>query len=567
MGRKSPRHAVPNPSDRSESLPPAYSSRPPSLRPRLNEQTPLLSNVVKSTPSETQHTPDPPLYLQIIPLLILAVAAFFLYKFFFGGSASLPPVPDSPIYSVAIIGAGPAGISAAQHLHLKSIEKGIHLNITLFESGPLLGGQLALNASTGDPVFPYDDPAQNPISAEDIAGTALVWSNPLFTKTYEATLGDNVDFSERPSQQVSYFSDGHVVSETTRPYSKTPTTNWLGLIWKYGSSIWRAGAMAKDGKDLRDRFVDAPLTSDVTQLLISLGFYDFVEELAQTGLEHRGISDPYVTEVLSPQVEKAYAQRLPSLSTLAMILAVSKEDHANSYVGGELIDRLEQIVSAIGVNVRMATEVASIKHSQLNKWESAWLVGYGAFGLSNVQAEAFDRVIIAAPNFDLYQASSINDVEAASVLTYQPAHVTFFTVPSRLNPDVFGNADQILFLEQQGEDDRFAGLRELAYVRELVRVGDDGDKMLEHLYRVLSHGDATAQLEKLELGITWLYQTRIENAYPDLFPFRRFPPFKLSDKGLWWTSAIHAVASTVDMSCLAGKIVAEEVIKDLEKEE
>ncbi|KAI1208785.1 uncharacterized protein F4807DRAFT_429434 [Annulohypoxylon truncatum] len=547
---------------RSESPPPAYSSRPPSIYQRLrSERTPLIPSAVNSKSIPDVVVKPPLACLQLLGLVLFFLPFFFLYHFFSGGP-SLPP-PPIPTYSVAIIGAGPAGISAAQHLYCNSRGRRFHLNITLFESAPSIGGQLALNASTGGPVFPYDDDEQNPISAEDIAGTALVWGNPLFTKASEATLGDRVGFSERPSQMVGYYSD-QVVSDTTRPYSKTPTTSWLGQIFRYGSSVWRAGAMAKDGTSLRDRFVDPHPTTDLMQLMISLGILDSVQEPAQDGLDNRGISGGYVTEVLGPQVERAYFQKVSEISTLAAMLGVAQEDYANFYVGGELIDRLEQIISATDAHVRVGATVAGIKHAYIDEEKPAWLLSYGALGVSGIQAEAFDKVIIAAPEFNLYQVSSIDDIEAASVLTYRPVYITFFTTPSRLRPDLFrDDLDQILFFNNEAEDSPFTGFRELAFVREVVRVGNDGNRVVEHLYRILSDGGAIEQLRQLNQEITWIYQTRLENGYPDLYPFKRYPPFKLSSQGLWWTSAIHSIASTVDMSWLAGQIVAEEVLKDL----
>ncbi|KAI1455694.1 hypothetical protein F4805DRAFT_459529 [Annulohypoxylon moriforme] len=546
-------------SDRSESPPPAYSSRPPSMHQRSwSEQTPLIS---KSTSNQVAKPFS--MCLQLLGLVIVFLPFFFLYNLFFGGPSRLStPPPPLPTYSVAIIGAGPAGISAAQHLYQKSGGRDFNLNITLFESAPAIGGQLVLNASTGGLVFPYDDDEQSPITAEDIAGTALVWGNPLFTKTSEAALGDNVQFSECPSQQVGYYSD-HIVSETTRPYSKTPITSWLGLIFKYGSSVWRAGALTKDGTGLRDRFVDPPLTTDSMQLMISLGILDSVQERAQNGLDNRGIGGAYVTEILGPQVQRAHFQKIPETSTLAMLLAAAQEDYASFYVGGELIDRLEQVISAIGANVRASATVAGIKHEYLSEDDSAWLVSYDALGLPSLQAEAFDKVIIAAPNFDLYQASSIDDIEAASVLTYQPVYITFFTTTSRFRSDLFNDLNQILFFEDQAEDSAFRGVRELAFVREVARIGDDGNRVVEYLYRSLSEGDVMERFHQLDQEITWQHQAKLENAYPDLYSFRRYPAFKLSDKGLWWTSAIHTIASTVDMSWLAGQIVAEGVIKDL----
>ncbi|KAI1780018.1 hypothetical protein F4818DRAFT_401495 [Hypoxylon cercidicola] len=572
MARHSRRYSSLASSDRGGSPPPAYMPPWPCWN---NEQTPLLKRDRDSESSlENGTSICLGLISLVIQLAIIVLFGFALYKILLlilstiSPHAAIPAPPLLPLlpptYSVAIIGAGPAGISAAQYLHSKAGSLDVRFNITLFESAPSIGGQLALNDSTGGPVFPYNDRTQDPIIAEDIAGSALMWSNPLFTKASEQILGVNTEFSELPSQQVGYFDGERMVSQTTRPYSKTPTSSWLRLIWKYGSSTWRAGAMSKEG-DLRERFTNPPLISDIMQLMVSLDVVQPVQEYAHSGLDSRGIGDPYVTEILAPQAERALSQRVPDISTLAVALSAFQEDVANAYVGGELLDTLEQILGATGTTVRAATEVSGLRHAEIRDDASAWLVKYDARGASGSRAEAFDRVIIAAPCFDLYRAASVDDIEAASVMTYRAAYVTFFTLPARLNPDVYGEVEQVLFLEKQEEGDSLGGVRELAFVREVDRVTVDGNRKIEHMYRALSDGDATERLQQLDLEVTWSYQARLDNAYPLLYPSRRLPPFKLSEKGLWWTPAIHAIASTVDMSWLAGQIVAEEVVKDVLK--
>ena len=109
-------------------------------------------------------------------------------------------------------GGGPAGISATQHLRApEAAAIGMHLDITVFEAAPLIGGKLALfpspqspsPASEGDArVFPWNDSRLDPLSAEDVAGPALLWGNPLFTRASEEVLGDAVEFFELPAQEV-----------------------------------------------------------------------------------------------------------------------------------------------------------------------------------------------------------------------------------------------------------------------------------------------------------------------------------------------------------------------------
>ncbi|KAK6954373.1 hypothetical protein Daesc_004340 [Daldinia eschscholtzii] len=600
-------NSTPAPSYRSQTPPPAYTYDPPPPRswgrPPPLEYTPLIRKepepgrphiIISGFRTFYACIRDSSILLfsciaDCFKLLLVFIGEFFLQLLVFALIVtfifyvpslsrflkSLFVVPPPPVYSVAIIGmytlkrlkrpsrkrgAGPAGICAAQHLYHRARARGVHVNITIFESAPVIGGQLALNSSTGSPVFPYDDPTQDPIIAEDIAGTALLWGNPLFTKTSEKILGDEVQISEADSQQVSYFSGDHVVAETTRPYAKTPFFDWTGLIFRYGSSVWSAGVMAKQGAELQDRLVDLPLVPDIAQLMISIGIFDYVKKSTRQELNDRGIGGAYVPEVLSPEVGRVYSQSMSDISALALMLAAGIEDTASAYVGGELIERLEMIVSAIGAHVRESTEVHGIKYARIDEDNSTWLVQHSSPSSSGrLQAEPFDKVIIAAPKFDLYRAASAEDVEAASVLAYHTAHVAFFTVPRRI--DAYGgDVNQVLFLENA-----LGGIRELAFVREIARIGDDGHSTVEYLYRALADNDALEQLEQLNLRISWSYQKKLENAYPYMLPTTRFPPFKLSDKGLWWTSAIHMIASTVDTSCHAGKIVAEQLINELRR--
>lgn len=80
----------------------------------------------------------------------------------------------------------------------------MQFNITIFESKPGVGGMLAFHDSEGSPssVFPGDDPLQVPITAEDVAGKALMWNNALFSHDSEEILGDAVDFVELGIERV-----------------------------------------------------------------------------------------------------------------------------------------------------------------------------------------------------------------------------------------------------------------------------------------------------------------------------------------------------------------------------
>ncbi|KAI1110506.1 hypothetical protein F5Y14DRAFT_359861 [Nemania sp. NC0429] len=131
------------------------------------------------------------------------VAGFYALQFLLQyWTSSQAPLGPPPTYNVAIIGAGPAGIAAAQRLRTSPRARGLRFNITIYEAKPVLGGALALCGANGSLVFPKDDTTQSPITAEDIAGKGLAWSNELFTRDSERVLGDSVHFLELTPEKI-----------------------------------------------------------------------------------------------------------------------------------------------------------------------------------------------------------------------------------------------------------------------------------------------------------------------------------------------------------------------------
>jgi hypothetical protein len=78
------------------------------------------------------------------------------------------------------VGAGPAGISAASELRrLDNGKSTNYIDITIFDRGHIIGGRLtnpvvAGRSTTYGKIFPFDDPRQDPISPEEIAGAPLL---------------------------------------------------------------------------------------------------------------------------------------------------------------------------------------------------------------------------------------------------------------------------------------------------------------------------------------------------------------------------------------------------------
>ncbi|KAI0438778.1 hypothetical protein F4803DRAFT_533830 [Xylaria telfairii] len=550
---------------------PPYSKRAAAA----TEQEPLLT----SHGTESRHVTRKPnaRRLTIALLALHLVAGLYIFRLLVHswGSMHVPPAP-LPIYNVAIIGAGPAGIAAAQHLHNSPSTRYVQFNVTIFESRPVLGGVLAFHDANGSSVFPKDDLTQSPITAEDITGSALMWDNALFTRDSEKILKDKVDFFELGPEQIGYYRNTVKVATTVHPYEKTPMLMWLQLLWTYGSSISRGDKLAKDGT-LRNAMLNVPLIPDVEKIFKSLNVLNPLKQQANELLKGCGISEQYAKEILEPQVQRAYGQSVNQVTGLTAMMAAAREESANAYGGGDLIERLQRIVQKMDVGIRTSTRVTGIKYLEEYEKRPAWLIRYESADSSGsgYSFELFDKVIMAALDLDVQLENGDEptpglmthyNTDATAVTAsmqetdpFIPVHLTFFTSDAKLSP-WSQDEGQVLFLETQAA----AGMRELALVREIVTYHDFSTKV-EYLYRVLSDRPVLKELQS-HTKITWSREKSIEKAYPVSFPLQRYPPFKLPwAHGFWWTSVMQRAGTSIDLNWLAGKVVAQELIEEVTK--
>ncbi|KAI1356938.1 hypothetical protein F5Y01DRAFT_309482 [Xylaria sp. FL0043] len=453
---------------------------------------------------------------------IISIISLWMYWY-----AAAPNEPSPlPTYSVAIIsrslcaevllqgsffpngqavfnlptGAGPAGISAAQHLHNSPSARYMQFNVTIYESNPVVGGALALHETNGSYIYPKDDPTQDAIVAEDIAGTSLMWNNALFTQDSEEALMKKIEFVEVESQEE------HHRSELT----------------------WRGDKLVQDGS-LRKAMLKAELVPDLEKIFKPLGVLKPLQKQAKDLVRDRRISDRYATDLLEPQVRRAYGQSLDQVTGFAAMMAASQEESANCYKGGDLIQQLQRVVHDIDVKVHTATRVTQLKYVELSEKRRSWLIRHesaedGSNG-GNSSLEMFDKVIMAALDFDVQIQNG--DEPMLDLRTYYnvsantagaklrddgdpvvPVHVTFSTSTARLRSP--WDDEQVLFVEPQAP----AGMRELILVREIVNSRDDNGMDVEYLYRVLSQGPVLDELRS-RTNITWSYQTKVR---PSVLP-------------------------------------------------
>ncbi|KAI1176980.1 hypothetical protein F4777DRAFT_544144 [Nemania sp. FL0916] len=573
---------------------PSYAQATATTAGANTEQSPLLSSrSPHSSPrihiSIRFRNRNPTVWPVVIAVVGLhLIAGYYVFRYLTDHWRSIPPLNT---YNVAVIGAGPTGIAAAQYLHDASRNQNVRFRITIYESKPVVGGVLALHDVNGSSVFPKDDPMQSPIAAEDIAGNALTWSNALFTRDSQHFLKDNVNVVELGPENIGYYKNAVKIVSATRPYRETPLNTWLWMVWNYGSSVWRGDNLAQAG-NLRKAIFKVPLVSDIDKIFSSLGVLKPLRQQAKTTLKDRGISDQYAADILEPQVQRACGQSLNQVTGLTAMMAASEEDSANTYQGGDLLERLRRIVSEMDdVDVRTSTRVVGIRQAEISENHTAWLVRYeeGTDDSNrNESIESFDKVIMAAADFSIefenseapslallahYNADAADTTTTTTTETvkraespYIPVYITFFTTREKLS-SWYHDDNQMLFVEPveesgEGEGGRGSGMQELAFVREITDARGWYPRV-EYLYRALSRRPVLEDLKR-RIEMTWSYEAKIDSAYPISLPVHSFPSFRLPwAKGLWWTSVIQRAATSVDLNWLAGKIVARDLIREV----
>ncbi|KAF2968127.1 hypothetical protein GQX73_g5447 [Xylaria multiplex] len=372
---------------------------------------------------------------------------------------------------------------------------------------------------------------QSPITAEDIAGTALVWNNALFTRVSEKALQDKIDFTELEPEQIDYYRNTVKTVTASRPYRNSDVD--------MGPTLMGLRKFCPQDGVLRQEMMKAPLAPNLERIFHSLGILGALQQRSGDMLKGRSISERYAREILEPQVQRAYGQSLNQVSALAVMLAAAQEETANAYQGGDLIQRLRHIVDELDV------EEVGEKHP-------AWLIRHESAdtGDSDPSIEVFDKVIVAALDFDIELENGNlpvlglpNHYGIGATMQngnyFVPVHITFFTSDAKLSP--WDQDEEVLFLEP------YEGF----------------STKTEYLYRVLSVRPVLDELKR-RATITWSYEITIEKAYPVLSPLQRFPSFELPwAKGFWWTSIIQRGGTSVDLNWLAGKVAAEDLIKQI----
>jgi prenylcysteine oxidase/farnesylcysteine lyase len=176
--------------------------------------------------------------LQLKPALTWAATA--------GLALAASPISTREVKNVAIIGAGPAGASAAFHLQEYADDAGIAVNITIFEKTDRIGGRTLTVNAFDDPALPVELGASIFVGVNHIMNAAVARYG-LSLRDVEGPGADDItaiwngdEFVYESSKQTSWWWDA--------------TKMW----WKYGTSPYSAMKLVKTTVDKFLNLYDPP---------------------------------------------------------------------------------------------------------------------------------------------------------------------------------------------------------------------------------------------------------------------------------------------------------------------
>jgi prenylcysteine oxidase / farnesylcysteine lyase len=458
-----------------------------------------------------------------------------------------------------LIGAGPAGVSAAHTLSTSFKSPGTKLEIVLFEQKERIGGRMVLDHSL------HMKGIESSLHTGDVAAGGV--GHSVLRDRARTQLG--IEFGQERkgrAKEVGFFDGRSIVAKVTRPLDEMGWGAWLELVWKYKFSFLNAkqlptGTMASFGRLLRSR---QPHES-VGDMVKAAKLGSVVGLSAVERLRINGIGGDYVDEVLEPQIWRQTGQGVEELSDLAISMAVEREEQVSAIDGGILLLAFEKFVKRSKADLRLGTRVAGLRREFVGRGDKSWILECRQSGDHGIEYETFDHVVLAGPwNTSSFHTDYRRQVEE---VYYRSLWITFLLSTKELNKEYFGSSEempsQILPIASANLPSELHGIHEISYVRDIFGP-DVNTESVRKLYRILSDRPLSEDsiLAFGEGGVLETYEERIEHAYPLMWPRKgKFGEFKVQE-GLWHTGVVEGLGSSVDLSWVAGENVGKLIARE-----
>lgn len=450
---------------------------------------------------------------------------------------------------------------------------------------------MALDLKPGSP-FPVHG-----FEIEDVASSELFPKNSLMQE--KAIKFQHLGLQREgkvESAEVGFWDGKEMYVTVERPVGRIGWGEWMGLVLRYGASVWRArklpeGTMKSFTEMLKARSMksgsfkcgEGNLTME--DIVSAAGLSSAISTSAQDRLGKNGISGTYADEIIGPQLRHQLGQDVDEISDLALSLALQREYRAPASPAvwsGRFSNIMKRYLEESKAKLELNSEVFGLrKNVGDTEGQGKWELEIRSGDRSGV--EFFDQVIITAPwnwsEMTFFQADHSHDKEASVLgeVYYRSVHVTLVLSTGLLDTKYFGNVehlpDQMLFAKKwNGRDKRkeaeLKGVREISHVRRVY--GPDflsysarrnvEIEAVHHLYRILSDTEIHDNVVKKWFGngnVVGIKSSEIKEGYPLLWPRieSELGGFRVR-KGLWGTGPGEIVGTGVDLAWSLGEVVA-----------
>lgn len=390
--------------------------------------------------------------------------------------------------------------------------------------------------------------------------------------------------------------------------------NAIKIIWNYGLAPLRTRNLMKStvGKFLKMYSEPYFPFRDLSETAYELGLTDVTAVTGEQYLAANNIGEAFGRNLIQASTRVNYAQNLDRIHGLETMVCMAT-DGAMSIKGGNW-QVFAGMVAESQAKLKLNTTVTGVRMDEDGKYHLGISDPIGRVELSDEAEATYDSVILAAP----YQFADLSITpepqNPPEAIPYVGLHVTLFTSPYLMNPQLFGmKADArvpstiLTTLPGPGEaipkldfysisrlrtlTNPHTGRREYlykifspqtlstAYISALMDI--NGAKSCHEADRLRAQVDGPSDDDK----ITWLYR-KFWHSYPVELPRITFESstIRLDGAGkkedstvgtnpnaigketgegkLWYTAGIESFISTMETSSLMGMNVARLIVDD-----
>ncbi|KAI9801269.1 MAG: hypothetical protein M1833_002839 [Piccolia ochrophora] len=467
------------------------------------------------------------------------------------------------------LGAGAAGSSAAHFIH-KYAPRALGLDITIFERSAHVGGRVRFTNVRGDPLLSTETGASAFHEDDRCLNNAM--------------RGFGLQEPDKPSlpklRRVGVWNGRSFVF--TQSENAPNSSGFTGTVWKYGLAPWRF-------KRLLDRYISG--FHSITSLRPFASLADEVEKSgikapsetrADLYLPRNDIHSPFSTEVIQAYTRARFGLNLEDVNGLASFFSM-EGSRPKTIAGGNwrLFDRMIRVSEA---QLELNTQVTRIRRNADRTFTLEYKLpssnvpnvpkdDYFSHQIktnsSSTGSESFDIVIITGP----YHHADIDVVpplqSSPPRIRYAERHVTHFTSPQKIQPEVFGLLsnetlpEDIMTTPRYGQEPPFFSLTLIEEVRHEEQYRE---RTSEFLYKLVTAGPVNDNLiaklvdagrsSSLPTGYaSWVNRQAWPYAFPMYSGLNPFMDIELAE-GLFTTASGESLVSSMEMSCLMGKKVA-----------